>query len=103
VALNEITVIDAPWQRLETYLSDETVALELMFNTFSGRWSLAVEIVGVVKVQGRRIVPNTDLFAGYSLNIGRLFLVEWTDSGGSPGRDELPSGQFRLIHDDGRP
>lgn len=103
MALNEITVIDAPWQRLETYLSDETVALELMFNASSERWSLTVEVAGVTKIQGRRIIPGSDLFAGYQLGIGRLFLVEWMGSGGSPGREELPSGQFRLIHDDGRP
>ena len=101
MALYEITVIDAPWQRLETYLSDTQVALELFYNTFLGRWALTFEVAGVVVLRGRRMVPGTDLLAGYDLGLGRLFLVNWAQDGSEPGRDELPSGQYRLIHDDG--
>ena len=101
MALYEITVIDAPWQRLETYLSDTQVALELFYNTFLGRWALTFEVAGVVVLRGRRMVPGTDLLAGYDLGLGRLCLVNWAQDGSEPGRDELPSGQYRLIHDDG--
>lgn len=100
MALSEITVIDAPWQRLETYLSDTAVTLELMWNESSNRWALSVEREGVPLVAGRRLVPGIDLFAGYRLDIGRLFLVDWTQAGGEPDRDALPAGDWRLIHDD---
>lgn len=103
MALYEITVIDAPWQRLETYLSDTAVGIELMWSTFANRWSLALDIGGITKLQGRRLVTGSDLFAGYDLGIGRLFLVDWTQEGGEPDRDALPSGRYRLIHDDGLP
>jgi hypothetical protein len=103
VALYEITVIDAPWQRLDTYLSDTAVALELQWNETANRWSMSLEIEGVMRLQGRRLVPGVDLIAPYNLGIGSLYLVDWDAKGGSPGRDALPAGQFRLIHDDGLP
>ncbi len=103
MALYEITVIDAPWQRLDTFLSDTAVSLELFWNGTARRWALSVEVEGIVRLQGRRIVPSTDLFANYKLGIGRLFLVDWTDQGGEPDREALPAGVFRLIHDDGLP
>jgi hypothetical protein len=103
MALYEIPIINAPWQRLETYLGDTAVSLELLWNTFSERWSLSLFIQGEVKLQGKRLVTGVDLIAPYNLRIGRLFLVDWEALGGQPGRSELPSGQFRLIHDDGAP
>lgn len=101
MALYEIPMIDAPWQRLSTVLADSAVVLELFWNTFAKRWSLSVEREGVYLIQGRRLVPGTDLLAGYDLGLGRLFLVDWEGKGADPGRAELPSGQYRLISDDG--
>ncbi len=103
MALFEITVIDAPWQRLDTYLSDTAVNLELQWNETAQRWSMSLEIEGAMKLQGRRLVPGMDLIAPYSFGIGSLYLVDWEGKGGSPGRNELPAGQFRLIHDDELP
>lgn len=101
MALYEIPVINAPWQRLETYLSDTAVSIELLWNGYSERWSMAMFVQGVEKLRGRRLVTGVDLIAPYQLGIGRLFLVDWEGKGASPGRAELPAGVFRLIHDDG--
>lgn len=97
----ELTVIDAPYQRLETYLSDTAVALELLFNETTDRWSMNLQITGQTVLTGKRLVPGIDLFAPYQFGIGSLYLVDWEGLGGSPGRDALPSGQFRLWHVDG--
>lgn len=103
MALYEIPVINAPWQRMETYLGDAAVSLELFWNAYLERWSLSLAVAGVTKLQGRRLVTGVDILAPYQLGIGRLFLVDWAAQGGQPGRAELPAGQFRLIHDDERP
>jgi hypothetical protein len=103
MALYEITVIDAPWQRLETYLSDTAVSIELFWNTSLERWAMSLAIAGVTVLQGRRLVTGVDLLGPYQFGIGRLFVVDWAGQGGQPGRATLPGGQFRLIQDDGAP
>ncbi len=103
MAVYEITVIDAPWQRLETYLNDTAVAIELFWNETTARWSMTLEIEGVTVLTGKGLVTGVDLLAPYQFGIGSLYVVDWEGLGGSPGRDALPSGQFRLIHDDGLP
>lgn len=103
MAVYELTVIDAPYQRLETYLSDTAVALELRYNETTTRWSMDLQIAGQTVLTGKRLVPGIDLLAPYQFGIGSLYLVDWEGQGGAPDRDALPSGQFRLWHDDGLP
>lgn len=93
----ELPVIDVPYQRLKTFLNGVDVALSLNWNDWLGRWSLDVEIDDETRVAGLRLVPGTDLVAGFNLGIGRLVLVDWAGRGGNPGRADLPSGTFRLI------
>lgn len=100
--LSEITVINAPRQRLDTYLSDTAVSIELFHNETTKRWSLSLDIAGVRALSGVRLVPDTDVLAGYRFGIGRLVMVDCTNGRPVTHRDGLPSGAYRLIHDDGR-
>lgn len=101
MAVYEITVIDAPWQRLETYLSDRAAAIELLWNETTARWSMSLEIEGATVLTGKRLVTGADLLAPYQFGIGSLYVVDWAGLGGSPGRETLPAGEFRFWHDDG--
>ena len=94
----EIPIINAPFQRLQTVLNQRNVGLVLAWNTWLGRWALSVEIGDVEVVSGLRMTPGADLVRGLRLGIGRLVLVDWAGRGGDPGRDELPSGEFRLVN-----
>lgn len=93
----EITIIDAPFQRLKTFLNGVEVGIVLSWNAWLGRWALDIEIDDEVRVAGLRMVAGTDLVRGFNLGIGKLVLEDWTGRGGDPGRSELPSGDFRLL------
>jgi len=103
MAIYEITVTDVPWQRLETYLSDTAVSIELWWNETSARWSMSLEIAGTLVLSGKRLVTGVNLLAPYEFGIGSFYVVDYEGLGGAPGRDSLPSGQFIICHDDGLP
>jgi hypothetical protein len=96
----ELPVISDPAQSFSTVLSGRTCSFTLRYSTWSNRWSFDLTIDGVTMLQGRRIVLGVDLLAPFSLDIGKLFAVDWEDKGVEPGRTELPSGQVRLLHYD---
>lgn len=95
---SEIPVIDAPSQRLSTFLSDRRIDLALDFNETTGRWTLGVAVDGTVVERGRRIVLGINLFRDLGAEYGELRAVDWGGTGAQPGRTELPSGTVRLIH-----
>lgn len=103
MAIYEITVIDAPRQQMSTVLAGVAVEIELFWNETVGRWAMSISRDGIPLVQGRRLVAGVDLLRGYALGLGKLMIFDWEGKGGEPGRRELPSGQFRLLHDDGLP
>lgn len=96
--LRELPIIQAPFQRFETSLMAQAVSFTLEFNTFTGRWSFGLEVAGAAVLAGRRLVPGVDLLAPFNLGLGKLFLVDWEANGAEPGRSELPSGKYRLLH-----
>jgi hypothetical protein len=97
-AVYEIPIIDAPSQRIETVLNYVPVSLLVDWNEWAGWWSLGLDVRGAPTIRGLRMVPERDFLKPYSLGLGKLALLQWVAGEAAPGRSEVPSGLFRLLH-----
>lgn len=94
----EIQIIDAPAQSLDTVIGGVPVTIALRWSQWMNRWSISLWRDGVPVFAGVRCVPGVDFLKPYGLGIGKLALMQWAGTGAIPGRSELPSGVFRLLH-----
>lgn len=97
MTITELPIISAPSQSFTTVLSNRPCAFTVRYSETSNRWSFDLAIENEPVIEGRRIVPGTDLIAPFNLGIGSLYAINDGPEGIEPGRSELPAGQFKLV------
>jgi len=94
----EMPIIAAKWQDFTITLGDHECRFTVKYSRLINRWSFDLEIDGDMRLQGQRMVPMSDLVAGFGFGIGEIRLINWGGKVTSvPGLTELPSGEFRFV------
>ena len=80
-----------------TNVNQKRLGFHFKYNTLKNRWAFDITVDGEVKVCGRAVVLETNLFAPHGFGVGSLFAVDVNNTGAEPGFRELIDGSVRLF------
>ena len=80
-----------------TNVNQKRLGFHFKYSTMLNRWTFDLTVDGEVKLCGRTVVMQTNLFAPHGLSVGSLFAIDVSDRGAEPGLKELIDGSVRLV------
>lgn len=97
----ELVLADNAYQTFDAQLNNIQTTWTFRWNAQAQRWFFDLQIDGGYRIMGRKVILNIDLldeYPGLNEELGYLICYDYTESGNSPGRVELPSRRCRLYH-----